>query len=74
MFEIYKYHFYKLKESQVKTAPGKSKTQRNNCVRLLRKTKQQNFKNLNLNDITDNKTFWLTMKPYFNEKGSGSKK
>ena len=50
------------------------KTQRNYCVSLLRKTKQQYFKNLNLNDVTGNKTFWRTIKPYFNEKGSGSDK
>ena len=50
------------------------KTQRNYCVSLLRKTKQQYFKNLNLNDVTDNKTFWRTIKPYFNEKRSGSDK
>ena len=41
---------------------------------LLRKAKQQYFKNLNLNDVTDNKSFWRTIKPYFNEKGSGSDK
>ena len=29
---------------------------------------------MNSNDITDNKTFWQTIKPYFNEKGSGSNK
>ena len=29
------------------------KTQRNDCVSLLRKTKQQYFKNLNLNDVTE---------------------
>ena len=50
------------------------KTQRNYCVSLLKKTKQQYFKNLNLNDITDNKTFWRTIKAYFNEKGSSSDK
>ena len=50
------------------------KTQRNYCVSLLRKTKQQYFKNLNLNDVTGNKTFWRTIKPYFNEKGSGLEK
>ena len=32
------------------------------------------IKNLNLNDVTDNKTFWQTIKPYFNEKVSGSDK
>ena len=26
---------------------------------------------LKFNDITDNKTFWRTIKLYFNEKGSG---
>ena len=29
---------------------------------------------MNLNDITDNKTFWRNIKLYFNEKGSGSEK
>ena len=38
------------------------------------KTIQHHFKNLNLNHITDNKAFWQTIKPYFNEKGSGSDK
>ena len=50
------------------------KNQRNYCVSLLRKAKQQYFKNLNLNDVTNNKTFWRSIKPYFNEKGSGSNK
>ena len=39
----------------------------------LRETKQHYFKNLNLNDITENKTFWRIKKPYFNEKGSTKK-
>ena len=29
---------------------------------------------MNLNDVTDNKSFWRTIKPYFNGKGSGSDK
>ena len=29
---------------------------------------------MNLNDVSDNKTYWRTIKPYFNEKGSGSNK
>ena len=37
------------------------KIHRNYCISLLRKTKQQHFKNLN---------FWRTIKPYFNEKRS----
>ena len=49
-------------------------TQRNYCANsLLRKTKQQYFKNFNLNDITNNKNFWRT-KPCFKEKGLGSDK
>ena len=36
----------------------------------LRETKHHYFKNLNLNNITENKTFWRIKKPYFNEKGS----
>ena len=28
------------------------------------------FTNLNIKDITDSKTFWKTIKPDFNEKGS----
>ena len=36
------------------------KTQRNYCIRLLRKTKQQYFKNLKLNDnLTNSKTIFL---------------
>ena len=29
---------------------------------------------MNLNDVTDSKTLWRTIKPYFNEKGSDSVK
>ena len=37
----------------------KYKTQRNYRVNLLRKSKKQYLSNLNVNDVTDNKTFWL---------------
>ena len=50
------------------------KTQRNYCGNLIRKTKQQYFKHLDLNDVVDNKNFWRTIKLYLNEKGSGSDK
>ena len=33
------------------------------CVSLLRKTKRQYISNLNEKDVTDNKTFWQTVKP-----------
>ena len=44
------------------------KVQRNKCVRLLRKAKTCYYNNLDTNRITDNKMFWKTMKPLFNEK------
>ena len=50
------------------------KTQQSYCVSFLKKTNLQYFKNLNLNVVRDNKTFWQAIKPYFNEKGSGSDK
>ena len=36
--------------------------QRNYCVSLLRKSKSNNFGNLNEKNINDNKTFWKTIK------------
>ena len=45
------------------------KKQRNFCVSLLRKTKRNYFKNVKIQDITDNKKFWKTIRPYFSDKG-----
>ena len=45
------------------------KKQRNFCVTLLRKTKRNYFKNANMQDITDNKKFWETIRPYCSDKG-----
>ena len=42
---------------------GSYKKQRNFCVNLLRKTKKDYFNDLNINNITDNKVFWKTIKP-----------
>ena len=39
--------------------------QRNFCVSLIRKTKIEYFSNLNEKNITDNKQFWNTIKPFF---------
>ena len=41
------------------------KKQRNFCVSLLSKTKNEYFKNLNIRDLSDNKKLWKTIKPYF---------
>ena len=43
-------------------------TQRNYCVNLLRKTKRECFANIKINNITDNKKFWQTVKPLFSDK------
>ena len=42
--------------------------QRNFCVNLLRKEKKSYYNNLNLNNITDNRKFWHTVKPFFSDK------
>ena len=42
--------------------------QRNKCVSLLRKTKKDYFENLNEKNITDNKRFWKTIKPFLSKK------
>ena len=44
------------------------KKQRSFCVSLLRNTKRNFYKNLDLKTITNNKSFWKTIKPLFSEK------
>ena len=41
---------------------------RNLCVSLIRSEKKNLFSNINTSDITDNKTFWKTVKPFFTDK------
>ena len=41
---------------------------RNFCVNLLRKTKRNYYNNLKINDITDNKKIWKSVKPSFTDK------
>ena len=48
--------------------------QRNKCVSLLRKTKMNYYGNLNEKDITDNKKFWKTVKPFLFDKSINSDK
>ena len=42
--------------------------QRNISVSLIRSEKKNFFRNINTSDITDNKTFWETVKPFFTDK------
>ena len=48
------------------------KLQRNFCKKLLRKTKNSYFSNLDTKKITDNRTFWKTIVPLFTNKPSKS--
>ena len=38
--------------------------QLNLCIILIRSEKKKFFSNINTSDITDNKTFWKTAKPF----------
>ena len=42
--------------------------QRNYCVSLLRKTKTQYYGKVDAKNVTDNKTFWKTVKPFLSDK------
>ena len=43
--------------------------QKNYCNRLYKRERKKYYSQLNLNNITDNKKFWNTMKPLFSNKG-----
>ena len=44
------------------------KTKYNLFVSLIRQEKKSFFNNISTRDITDNKTFWKTVKPLFTDK------
>lgn len=44
------------------------KKQRNKCVKLVQKSKETYYNNLEIKSVTDNKKFWNTVKPCFTEK------
>ena len=50
------------------------KRQRNHCLGILRKTKKEYFNSLNIKQVSDNKLFWTSVKPFFYGKGSNSLK
>ena len=50
------------------------KKQRNFCSRLYKKERKKYYENLNVKNITDNKLFWKTVKPFLSEKGNPSLK
>ena len=40
----------------------------NLCVSLIRSEKKNFFSNINMSDVTDSKTFWKKVKPFFTDK------
>ena len=48
------------------------KRQRNLCSDLLKQAKNRHFNSLNVKDVTENKKFWKTIKPFFTEKNKTS--
>ena len=48
--------------------------QLNFWVTLPLETKKHYFRNLNVKELSDNKKFWKTFKPYFSNKGLNSNK
>ena len=63
----------RLKNAYLKTRNSKNwenyKKQRNFCTNLLKKTKSEYFRNLNIKELNDNKKFWKKIKPFFSDKG-----
>ena len=48
--------------------------QRNYCVTLLRKVKKEYYDSQDEKHVTDNKTFWKTVKPFLSDKTVNSPK
>ena len=48
--------------------------QRNNCVSPLIKSKREYYTNLDVKNITDNKTFWETVKSFLSDKVTSTQK
>ena len=63
--------YYKERTTETKSLYHK---QRNCCSRLYKKNKEKTLRKLDLKNITDNKIYWKTIKPFLSDKGSkGSK-
>ena len=72
-----------MKRSELQTKYMKYKTneylralkkQRNFCSKLYKKERKKFYSNLDMNNITNNKTFWKTVKPFLTNKGSSVSK
>ena len=54
--------FLKDKTNEART---KYRKQRNICVHLLRREKRNYYKDIDLSNVTDSRTFWKTIRPLF---------
>ena len=63
----------RLRKKSLKTRSNEDKkaynTQRNYCLTLFRKAKKDYYNNLDHENVTDNETFWKSIKPLVSEKG-----
>ena len=63
----------RLKNENLKIRDSKNwenyKKQRHFFANLLKKTKSEYFRNLNIKDLINNKKFWKKIKPFFSDKG-----
>ena len=63
----------RLRNKFLKTRSNEDKkaynTQRNYCLTLVRKAKKDYYNDLDHENVTNNKTFWKSIKPFFSEKG-----
>ena len=50
------------------------KKQKNYCTKLYKKERKKYYSNLDINNITDNKKFWKTLKPFLSDKGPQASK
>ena len=58
--------FYKIRSAENRIA---YKKQKNYCNRLNIRERRKFYLNLDLRNVTDNKRFWNTVKPFFSNKG-----
>ena len=49
---------------------GRFRRQRKFCVKLSRKVKRDFYNQLDISEVTDNKKFWKTVKPFISDKSS----
>ena len=59
--------YYKTKSMEDK---NNYKRQKNYCMRLYKRERKRYYNNLDLKNVTDNRKFWATLKPFLSDKGT----